>query len=131
MRAVIAADRRIARAVRRATWRGIACAVAIALGGVAPAQSPAMLLSEFIHPAPPYPQAHASTLVELPDHRLAAAWFGGSGEGRPDVTIWFAWRSDKGWSTPVAVADGRDGDRRYPTWNPVLFQPPGQPLHLF
>ena len=90
-----------------------------------------VVASEFVDPAPPYPQAHASTLVELPDHSLAAAWFGGSGESRPDVTIWFARHTAKGWDTPVAVADGREGDCRYPTWNPVLFQPAGQPLHLF
>jgi predicted neuraminidase len=87
----------------------------------------AIVMSEEIDPAPPYPQAHASTIVELPDATIAAAWFGGSGEGRPDVAIWFARRSAKGWERPVAVAR----DARFPTWNPVLFQPAGQPLHLF
>jgi predicted neuraminidase len=91
-----------------------------------------ILRSEFIDPAPPYPQAHASTLVALPDGEIAAAWFGGSGESRPDVTIWFARHDRSGWHRPVSVADGRTADgRRFPTWNPVLFQPAGQPLHLF
>ena len=91
-----------------------------------------ILLSEFVDAAAPYPQAHASTLVQLPDGTLAAAWFAGSGESRPDVRIWFARRQGKGWTAPVPVADGISPDgRRYPTWNPVLFQPPGQPLHLF
>jgi len=91
-----------------------------------------ILRSEFIDPAPPYPQAHASTLVELPDGAIAAAWFGGSGESRPDVTIWFARHDRSGWHRPVSVADGRTADgKRFPTWNPVLFQPAGQPLHLF
>ena len=118
--------------VRRIYFGG-GVAVALALAAPVPAHKGAgpVLRSEFIDSAPPYPQAHASTLVELPDHSLAAAWFGGSGESRSDVTIWFTHRSARGWARPVAVADGRDGDRRYPTWNQVLFQPPGQPLHLF
>ena len=91
-----------------------------------------ILLSEFVDAAAPYPQAHASTLVQLPDGTLAAAWFAGSGESRPDVRIWFARREGRNWTAPVPVADGIAPDgRRYPTWNPVLFQPPGQPLHLF
>ncbi len=91
-----------------------------------------ILRSETIDPAAPYPQAHASTIVELADRTLAAAWFGGSGEGRPDVAIWFARRTAAGWETPVAVADGIMADgRRFPTWNPVLFQPAGGDLRLF
>ncbi|VXC35926.1 sialidase family protein [Sphingomonas sp. 8AM] len=97
------------------------------LPGLVGAAPSAILTSEVIDPAPPYPQAHASTIVELPDATIAAAWFGGSGEGRADVAIWFARRGAKGWETPVAVAR----DAGYPTWNPVLFQPPGQPLQLF
>ncbi|KTT72185.1 sialidase family protein, partial [Sphingomonas endophytica] len=93
----------------------------------APSARSPIVASRFIDPAPPYPQAHASTLVELPDATLAAAWFGGSGEGRPDVAIWFARATRTGWERPVAVAR----DARYPTWNPVLFQPPGGALHLF
>ncbi|MEG3090298.1 sialidase family protein [Sphingomonas sp. PB1R3] len=91
-----------------------------------------ILLSEFVDAGAPYPQAHASTLVQLPDGTLAAAWFAGSGESRPDVRIWFARREAGGWSAPRPVADGVAADgQRQPTWNPVLFQPPGQPLHLF
>jgi len=116
-------------------WVGrlsIAIATVAALATPAAAQPSPILQSQFIDAAPPYPQAHASTIVELPDRTLAAAWFGGSGESRPDVKIWFARHTAKGWDKPVAVADGRGADGKlYPTWNPVLFQPAGQPLHLF
>ena len=101
-----------------------------AAAAVESARSP-VLLSEFVYTRAPYPQAHASTLVELADGTLAAAWFGGSGESRPDVRIWFARRGATGWETPVAVADGITADGRFPTWNPVLFQPAGGDLQLF
>jgi len=98
----------------------------------APTAASPVLLSEFIDPASPYPQAHASTIVELPDGAVAAAWFGGSGEGNADVRIWFARRGAGGWAKPEPVADGVMPDgKRYPTWNPVLFQPLGGPLYLF
>jgi predicted neuraminidase len=39
---------------------------------------------------------------------------------------------DGKWSKPVEVADGYQNDGlRYPTWNPVLFQPKNGPLMLF
>ena len=97
----------------------------------APARSP-ILRSEFIYTVAPYPQAHASTIVQLRGGGIAAAWFGGSGEGRPDVSIWFSRRGPAGWRTPVAVATGVMADgQRFATWNPVLFQPPGRDLYLF
>ena len=121
------------KAAGRAAMRIIGIAAILPLTGAAPGRGPApVLLSEFVDAHPPYPQAHASTIVELPDGTLAAAWFGGSGESRPDVRIWFARRGARGWETPVAVADGAMPDgRRFPTWNPVLFQPAGGDLHLF
>ena len=93
---------------------------------------PPVLTSEFIDEAPPYPASHASTIVETPTHTLVAAWFGGTKEGNPDVTIWVARQENGKWSKPVSVAGGAmlDG-KRYPTWNPVLFQPPGGDLVLF
>ncbi|WP_332837962.1 sialidase family protein [Sphingomonas sp. MA1305] len=119
-------------AAAAAAFTGVAVMAAHAETG-AVVRPAAIVLSEFIDPAPPYPQAHASTIVELADGALAAAWFGGSGEGRPDVTIWFARRDPRhGWARPIVVADGvTPGQPRYPTWNPVLFQSPGGPLLLF
>jgi len=48
------------------------------------------------------------------------------------VGIWVS-RLDSGtWSRPVEVADGvMSPQRRYPCWNPVLFQPKQGPLVLF
>ena len=79
-----------------------AAAVASAKIGGSP-----ILLSEFVDPAPTFPQCHASTIVELPDGTLAAAWFGGTEEGATDVSIWFAGRGLQAWDKPFAVADGR------------------------
>ncbi len=70
----------------------------------------------------PFPSCHASTLTTTPQGGLIAAWFGGTHEKAPDVRIWVSRRQGKEWSRPVAVADGRRGKTRYPTWNPVLFR---------
>lgn len=92
----------------------------------------AILASRFIYETAPYPQCHASTIVELGDGALGASWFGGTHERNPDVEIWFARCIDGQWQTPVSVATGVQSDgSREPTWNPVLFQPPGGPLVLF
>jgi predicted neuraminidase len=66
------------------------------------------------------------------DGSLVAAWFGGPHEKHPDVGIWMARRTKTGWSKPVEVATGVQADgKRFPCWNPVLFQPRSGPLLLF
>jgi predicted neuraminidase len=91
----------------------------------------AIVLSEFVYERAPFPAAHASTIVETADG-LVAAWFGGTGEGKPDVGIWIARREAARWSPPTQVADGAQPDgTRHPCWNPVLFQPSHGPLLLF
>ena len=92
----------------------------------------AVIASGFIYESAPYPSCHASTIVEIETGRLGAAWFGGTRERHPDVAIWFA-RHEKGrWLEAAEVANGVQADgTRMPTWNPVLFQPPGGDLHLF
>lgn len=93
---------------------------------------PAVKSFEYIYTDAPYPQSHASTIVQTGDGTIAAAWFGGTHERNPDVEIWFARRSAAGWETPRSVATGMQADgTRLPTWNPVLFQDPAGPLHLF
>jgi len=86
---------------------------------------------EFIYHSAPFPECHASTLVETPDG-LVASWFGGTKEKHPDVGIWVS-REERGvWSQPVEVADGVQTDgTRLPTWNPVLHPVGGRDLLLF
>lgn len=87
--------------------------------------------SAFIYETAPYPSCHASTIEETPAG-LVAAWFGGKHEKNPDVGIWFSQYVNRKWDTPVEIANGVQGDgRRYPLWNPVLFQVPGKELILF
>lgn len=98
----------------------------------AKAATSAVLRQKDIYDTAPYPEAHASTIVEIKDGAIAAAWFGGTKERNPDVCIWFARLKDGVWQTPVKVADGIQPDgSRQPTWNPVLFQDRGGDLHLF
>ncbi len=80
----------------------------------------------------PFPAAHASTIVET-EAGLVAAWFAGTREGHGDVGIWVARHAHGRWLHPVKVADGRLAlRRRFPCWNPVLFQrKKGEPLLLF
>ena len=108
----------------------IAAAVAGYVQAAAP-ETAAIVSSEFVFERAPFPSAHASTIVETRDG-LVAAWFGGTRERDPDVGIWVSRRDGAGWSTPVEVANGVQPDgTRHPSWNPVLFQPPGGPLVLF
>ena len=110
-----------------------------------------MLKSEFIFESAPFPSCHASTIAETKSG-LVAAWFGGTAERNPDVGIWLARYEHDHWTPPVEVANGiveplnrstvepandstiqrfNDSTNRFPTWNPVLFQPKTGPLMLF
>lgn len=87
--------------------------------------------SMFIYETAPFPSCHASTLVETPQG-IAAAWFGGTHEKHPDVGIWLSFYQNGSWSIPIEVANGlQENGKRYPLWNPVLFQMPGKELILF
>ena len=61
--------------------------------------------------------SHASTVVELKDGDVMAAWFGGSREGAPDVAIYGARLHGGAWSAPAELARAMG----VPCWNPVLF----------
>lgn len=93
------------------------------------AQDP-VVIREFLYERAPYPSVHSSTLAET-KQGLVAAWFGGTAEGKDDVAIYVSRHDGKAWSEPVRVADGTVGDKRYPSWNPVLFPAPGGDLVLY
>src|SRR5262249_37840633 len=101
-----------------------------------PAKPAAVVQSEFVYTEAPLPQCHASTLAETSEG-LVAAWFGGTREGHRDVGIWVARQVKGRWSAPQEVATGvqeratDEKGKRFPCWNPVLFQPRRGPLLLF
>lgn len=127
------------RAIRSVpVWGGVLAAVTCS---AASTSGPAVLarpqVNEFVYESASFPQCHASTLVETTAGTLLAAFFGGTKEGDPDVGIWLCRREGSRWSSPVEVVNGVQYTRvdgsvvRYPTWNPVFFQPKQGPLMLF
>jgi predicted neuraminidase len=105
--------------------------VILCAGMSAFSQKGAVLKSEFIYENAPFPSCHASTLAETPKG-IVAAWFGGTHEKNKDVEIYFSRLVKNKWTTPVSIANGiQHATKRYPTWNPVLFQAPNGPLLLF
>jgi len=73
---------------------------------------------EFVYLEAPFPQCHASTILEAQNGDMLAAWFGGTKEKAPDVAIWMSRRTADGWSAPLEMAR----HEQMPTWNPVLFR---------
>ena len=92
----------------------------------------AILNSENIFAEAPFKQCHASTITELKDGSLMAAWFGGSYEGSSDVGIWASVKKGASWSIPMEIATGEINDTlRFPCWNPVLFRTKEGVLFLY
>ncbi len=96
------------------------------------ARFPGLVREEFVFEDSPFKASHASTICRT-SRGLVTAWFGGTKEGNDDVGIWTSYHDGAGWSKPDQVADGiQHAGLRYPCWNPVLFQPPGDaPTLLF
>lgn len=90
------------------------------------AEKPAMSL-EFIFTEAPFASAHASTLVELQNGDLLAAWFGGTAEGAPDTAIWGSRRTSGKWSAPYLLVR----EPNVACWNPVLFHSADDRLWLY
>jgi predicted neuraminidase len=112
-------------------WQILIAAAVLAAAPPAPA-NPAVIQSEFVYDSAPFPECHASTLAQR-DGVLFCAWFGGTEEKNNDVCIWLSRNAGSGWSAVEKVADGvQSPEKRFPCWNPVLFQPHGKaPLLLF
>jgi len=98
---------------------------------MAASNSAGLMTKHFIYTNAPFPECHASTVVEAGNGFLAA-WFGGTREGHSDVGIWSSRLDANGWSTPVELFNGVDpSGKRYPCWNPVLFEVSPSELWLF
>jgi len=73
-------------------------------------------------------QAHAANLMVLHDGTLGCVWFGGSMEGRADISVYMS-RLDpdaRRWSEPVQLSNDAERSEQ----NPILFPVPGGPLWL-
>ncbi len=81
----------------------------------------------FIYETAPFSDCHASTIVETAPGEFLAAWFGGSGEGKPDVAIWGARLKSGQWSAPFELAR----EPAIATYNPVLFHSADKTLWLY
>ncbi len=117
---IISRRRAIAAAMVAAVFAAAACRsgrdAAPAVDGfivpAAPAPAPSTAepwsASQFISESADALQVHASSLAELPDGRLVAAWYGGTREGARDVSVYLSRQSRDGgaaWERPwVAVA---------------------------
>ena len=76
----------------------------------------------------PRVQAHAANLMVLGDGSLACVWFGGSMEGRSDISVFMS-RLAPGaqqWSEPVQLSHDAERSEQ----NPVLFPAPDGTLWL-
>lgn len=73
-------------------------------------------------------QNHAANLMPLADGDLGCVWFGGTQEGRGDISIYFARlrRNAAAWSAPMRLSD----DPTRSEQNPILFPTPAGDLWL-
>lgn len=92
---------------------------------------------EFISPDSGSGMVHVGSICELPQARLAAAWYGGTREGAGDVAIFLSMKGlkDGAWSTPRRIVDRVSASRELSRYvkkvgNPLLFSDPGGRLWL-
>jgi len=73
-----------------------------------PTRHEAILKDQFLYEHTYFPEAHASTIVELKNGDLVAGYFGGTHEKDPDVCIWvnIKKKDSDTWSAPILAADG-------------------------
>jgi alpha-L-fucosidase len=90
-----------------------------------------LITKESIFNQAPFEACHASTLVELKNGKIMAAWFGGKHEGSNDVAIWIATKDSTHWSVPLKIATGNTNNNlSVACWNPVLFKAKNGTLFL-
>lgn len=89
----------------------------------------AQKVQEFIYQpgSTSFPESHASTIVELKNGELMAAWFGGTRERDPDVAIWGSRQIAGKWQPPVELVR----EPKIACWNPVLFHTKDGRLWLY
>lgn len=96
------------------------------------------MAQEFINPNHGSGIVHVGSICEMPDGRLAAAWYGGAREGAKDVAIFFT-EKPPGlgalWSSPRILVDRTSATRELNRYirkvgNPILFSGPGKQLWL-
>lgn len=76
----------------------------------------------------PCVQNHAANLMPLATGELGCVWFGGTQEGRSDISVYFS-RLPKGgnsWGVPIRLSDDAERSEQ----NPILFPTPGGDLWL-
>lgn len=86
------------------------------------------MLSRIVEPQDEH--VHSSSLAWIPEQRILAAWYQGSGERTADDTRILGSignPSEASWGTPFILADTPD----FPDCNPVVFTDPQDRLHLF
>lgn len=71
-------------------------------------------------------QNHAAFLCEPPGGPLTCVWFGGTMEGKSDISIFLSRFGARGWETPVQMSDDPERSEQ----NPVLFPDPQGRLWL-
>lgn len=73
-----------------------------------PTTSPAIVKDQFLYDHTYFPEAHASTIVEMKNGDLVAGYFGGTHERDPDVCIYvnIKKKGSDTWSAPILAADG-------------------------
>jgi predicted neuraminidase len=76
----------------------------------------------------PCVQAHAANLMVLADGTLACVWFGGSMEGRSDISVYMSRleRGSRQWTPAVQLSNDPERSEQ----NPILFPVPDGSLWL-
>ncbi len=88
---------------------------------------PAIETGFFTEDGVPVPEVHASTVLQLNNGEIMAAWFGGKKEGTDDVGIFLVQGKPGAWSAPKEISKIREDAH----WNPVLAQSPDGKVILF